>query len=70
MTRQDDNIRKRIESSEKFVPFTPSAWACPDDPAGGKVGRAVCGGELDRPPVAGSINVIQQEVQCWASLGI
>jgi hypothetical protein len=25
MTRQDDNIRKRIESTEKFVPFTPSA---------------------------------------------
>ena len=25
MTRQDDNIRKRIESTEEFVPFTPSA---------------------------------------------
>jgi hypothetical protein len=25
MTRQDDNICKRIESAEKFVPFTPSA---------------------------------------------
>jgi hypothetical protein len=25
MTRQDDNIRKRIKSTEKFVPFTPSA---------------------------------------------
>ena len=22
MTRQDDNIRKRIKSTEKFVPFT------------------------------------------------
>jgi len=25
MTRQDDNICKRIESTEKFVPFSPSA---------------------------------------------
>jgi hypothetical protein len=25
MTRQDDNIRKRIESTEKFVSFAPSA---------------------------------------------
>jgi hypothetical protein len=25
MTRQDDNICKRIESSEKFVPFSPFA---------------------------------------------
>lgn len=90
MTRQDDNIRKRIESTEKFVPFTPSATSYG---MGWKTLRAVryrksfasgeyslphlsrhglvltirpaerldvryAGVRLDRPPVAGSINVI------------
>jgi hypothetical protein len=90
MTRQDDNIRKRIKSTEKFVPFTPSAtsygmgWKTlqavryRESPASGELSlppvsrhRLVLtirpaerlevryeGVRLDRPPAAGSINVI------------
>ena len=90
MTRQDDNIRKRIESTEKFVPFTSSATSYGmgrktlqavryrESPASGELSlppvsrhRLVLtirpaerlevryeGVRLDRPPAAGSINVI------------
>ena len=90
MTRQDDNIRKRIKSTERFVPFTPSAtsygmgWKTlqavryRESPARGELSlppvsrhRLVLtirpaerlevryeGVRLDRPPAAGSINVI------------
>ena len=55
MTRQDDNIRKRIKSTEKFVPFTPSATSYG---MGWKTLQAVryrespASGELSLPPVS------------------
>ena len=55
MTRQDDNICKRIESTEKFVPFSPSATSYG---MGWKTLQAVryrespASGEFSLPPVS------------------
>ena len=55
MTRQDDNNRKRIKSTEKFVLFTPSATSYG---MGCKTLQAVryrespASGELSLPPVS------------------